>query len=144
LKIKIFISIVIAFVLLILTVCNKNGIDLIDADTVDENNREGSYMNVTPEKAKEIMDSETGYIILDVRQRNEYEAGHIKGAILIPDNEIEKRAETELTDKNQAILVYCRSGRRSAKAADLLAKLGYTNVINFGGILDWKYGTVRD
>lgn len=90
------------------------------------------------------MDSEEGYIILDVRTDVEFAEGHIPGAILIPDYEIKKRAEEILTDKDQLILVYCRSGRRSKNAASDLADLGYTNVKEFGGIIDWKYGTVTE
>ena len=96
-------------------------------------------MNITAEEAKEIMDSEEGYIILDVRTQEEYDQGHIPGAILIPNTEIEEKAEGVLTDKNQLILVYCRSGRRSKIAAEALAELGYTNIKEFGGIIDWPY-----
>ena len=96
-------------------------------------------MNITAEEAKHIMDTEEGYIILDVRAQDEYDAGHIPGAIVIPHTEIETRAEEELTDKDQQILVYCRSGRRSKLAADALLELGYTNIKEFGGILDWPY-----
>ena len=104
-----------------------------------ENDREAPYMNITAEKAKQIMDMEEGYIILDVRTQEEYDEGHIPGAILIPNTEIEDRAEDELTDKNQLILVYCRSGRRSKLAAEILVELGYTNIREFGGIIDWPY-----
>lgn len=96
-------------------------------------------MNITAEEAKEIMDSEEGYIILDVRTQEEYDAGHIPGAMLIPNTEIEARAEEELPDKDQLILVYCRSGRRSKLAAEILVALGYTNIKEFGGIIDWSY-----
>ena len=96
-------------------------------------------MNITAEEAKHIMDTEEGYIILDVRAQDEYDAGHIPGAIVIPHTEIESCAEEELTDKDQQILVYCRSGRRSKLAADALLELGYTNIKEFGGILDWPY-----
>ena len=104
-----------------------------------ENNQGAVYMNITAEEAKEIMDSEEGYIILDVRTREEYDEGHIPGAILIPNTEIEAKAEDVLTDKDQLILVYCRSGRRSKIAAEALAELGYTNIKEFGGIIDWPY-----
>ena len=104
-----------------------------------ENNQGAVYMNITAEEAKEIMDSEEGYIILDVRTREEYDQGHIPGAILIPNTAIEEKAEDVLTDKNQLILVYCRSGRRSKIAAEALVELGYTNIKEFGGIIDWPY-----
>ncbi len=96
-------------------------------------------MNITAAEAKKIMDSEVGYIILDVRTQEEYDESHIPGAILIPNTELEEKAEEELTDKNQLILVYCRSGRRSKMAAEILAELGYTNIREFGGIIDWPY-----
>ena len=96
-------------------------------------------MNITAQEAKQIMDTESAYIILDVREQDEYDAGHIPGAILIPYTQIEDRAEEELTDKDQLILVYCRSGRRSKIAAEALVELGYTNIKEFGGIIDWPY-----
>ena len=104
-----------------------------------ENNQGAVYVNITAEEAKRIMDSEEGYIILDVREQDEYDAGHISGAILIPYTQIEAKANEMLPDKDQLILVYCRSGRRSKIAAEALAELGYTNIKEFGGILDWPY-----
>ena len=104
-----------------------------------ETDREAVYMNITAEEAKAIMDSEKGYIILDVREQDEYAAGHIPGAILIPYTQIEEKANEMLPDKEQLILVYCRSGRRSKIAAEALAELGYTNIKEFGGIIDWPY-----
>ena len=87
------------------------------------------------------MDTEKGYVILDVRTEEEYNESHIPDAILIPDYEIMTKAEQVLTDKEQLILVYCRSGRRSKNASQALAELGYTNVKEFGGIIDWPYET---
>ena len=104
---------------------------------------EASYEQISGEEAKALMDSESGYIILDARTQEEYDLGHIPGAILIPYGEIADRAENELPDKNQLILVYCRSGRRSKIAAEELVKLGYTNVKEFGGIIDWKYAITK-
>ena len=98
------------------------------------------YKQISQAQAKEIMDTRSDYIILDVRTEKEFAAGHIKGAILIPDYEIRLRTEKELSDKDKTILVYCRSGRRSKLAARDLAELGYTDVLEFGGIIDWKYG----
>ena len=103
-----------------------------------------TYEQITPAEAKALMDSEEGYVILDVRTPEEFAAGHIAGAILIPDYEIREKAESILTDKDQLILVYCRSGRRSKNAANELAALGYTNIKEFGGINNWKYGTVTE
>ena len=97
------------------------------------------YVNITAEEAKEIMDTQQGYVILDVRTQAEYDQGHIPGAIVISYEEIEAKAESVLQDKSQLILVYCRSGRRSKIAAEVLVKLGYTNIKEFGGILDWPY-----
>ena len=96
-------------------------------------------MQITPQEAKEIMDTEDGYVILDVRSQSEYDEKHIPGAVLIPDTDITAKAEDVLKDKNQLILVYCRSGRRSKNASSDLAKMGYTNVKEFGGINDWPY-----
>ena len=104
-----------------------------------ENDREAMYVNITAEEAKTIMDTEEGYVILDTRTREEYDQGHIPGAIQISHDEITEKAEEVLTDKNQLILVYCRSGRRSKIAAEALVELGYTNIKEFGGIIDWPY-----
>lgn len=110
-----------------------------------ENTQETTdYLNISAQEAKKIMDGETGYVILDVRTEEEFAEGHIPGAILIPDYEIESKAEQILTDKNQLILVYCRSGRRSKIASEALVSLGYTNIREFGGIIDWPYETVSD
>lgn len=104
---------------------------------------ENVYMKISAEDAKEIMDTKD-FVLIDVREEDEYAQGHIEGAILIPYGEIEERAESELTDKEQTILIYCRSGRRSAIAAQSLAELGYTDVRDFGGIMDWPYDIVTD
>ena len=102
-----------------------------------------TYEQISGAEAKALMDSESGYIIIDARTQEEYDEGHIPRAILIPEYEIADRAETELPDKDQLILVYCRSGRRSKIAAEELVKLGYTNVKEFGGIIDWEYDIVK-
>ena len=114
-----------------LTACGQN----------KENGQGAVYVNITAEEAKQIMDSEEGYIILDVRTQEEYDQGHIPGAIVISHEKISEKAEEVLTDKDQLILVYCRSGRRSKIAAEALVELGYTNIKEFGGIIDWPYGT---
>ena len=100
------------------------------------------YQKITPQEAKTIIDNEKDYIILDVRRLDEYNGGHIPNAILIPNEEINEKAESVLLDKNQLILVYCRSGKRSKEAALKLINLGYTNVLDFGGIIDWPYEIV--
>ncbi|MBR5295727.1 MAG: rhodanese-like domain-containing protein [Clostridia bacterium] len=102
-----------------------------------------SYEQITPEQAKTIMDTKTDYVIIDARTTEEFSEGHIEGAILIPEYEIKLRAEKELPDKKQLILIYCRSGRRSKIASEELVKLGYTNVKEFGGIIDWPYEIVK-
>ena len=101
------------------------------------------YQQITQEEAKKIMDSGAPHIVLDVREQDEFDEGHIPNAILIPYTEIDAKAEGILTDKDAQILVYCRSGRRSKIAAESLANLGYTNVKEFGGIIDWKYEIVK-
>ena len=121
----------IALAVMLLTGCGQTA----------EKTKEAVYMNITPEEAKNIMDTQSGYIILDARTQEEYDEAHIPGAIVIPNTEIEARAESELTDKDQLILVYCRSGRRSKLAAEILVELGYTNIYEFGGIIDWPYET---
>ena len=98
-----------------------------------------NYTNISAEEAKEYIDNNSGFIILDVRSQEEYNEGHIPNAINIPDYEIEERANSELKDKNQVILVYCRSGYRSELSAKKLSQMGYIKIYNFGGIIDWLY-----
>lgn len=107
-------------------------------------NSPSTYVSISAAEAKALMENETGYIILDVRTEKEFAEGHIPGAILIPDYDIEECAEAMLPDKKQLILVYCRSGRRSKNAAAKLAEMGYSNVKEFGGIIDWSYGTTKE
>ncbi len=102
-----------------------------------------TYEQITAKEAKEIMDTEQDYIIIDARTEEEFAEGHIENAILIPEYEIASRAENELPDKAALILVYCRSGRRSKIASEALIKLGYTNVKEFGGIISWPYEIVK-
>ena len=106
---------------------------------IAEKGEKTMYEQITPGEAKKIMDSGEEYIILDTREQDEFDEGHIPGAILIPYTEIENKAEEMLPDKDKLILVYCRSGRRSKIASESLAKLGYTNVKEFGGIIDWTW-----
>ena len=103
-----------------------------------------TYQQITAQEAKQLMDTEQGYIIIDARTEEEFAEGHIAGAILIPEYEIAERAEAELPDKDALILVYCRSGRRSKIASEALVNLGYTNVKEFGGIIDWPYETTTE
>ena len=96
------------------------------------------YRQISMNEAVKMMKNEKNYIILDVRRPDEYAEGHIPGAINVPNEDIGTAEIPELPDKAQLILVYCRSGRRSKEASEKLVKLGYTNVVEFGGILDWK------
>ena len=99
--------------------------------------REVSYRQITMDEAIAMMEEEEGYIILDVRTAAEFDEKHIPGAINVPNEAIGTDAIPELPDKDQQILVYCRSGNRSKQASEKLIKLGYTNVVEFGGIIDW-------
>lgn len=98
-----------------------------------------AYKQITQQQAKEIMDSREDIVIIDARTDAEFAEGHISGAILIPEYEIKRKAEALIPDKDTLILVYCRSGRRSKIASQALAELGYTDVREFGGIIDWPY-----
>ena len=119
------------------------GADGPTAILVSEKGEKAMYQQITAEEAKKIMDSGEEHIILDTREQDEFDEGHIKGSILIPYTEIENKAEEMLPDKDAQILVYCRSGRRSKIASEALSKLGYTNVKEFGGIIDWPYEVVK-
>ena len=105
--------------------------------------RELAYKIISQEKAKEMMEENKDYVILDVRTDWEYNSGHIPGAINIPNEEIGHQEIEELPDKNQPILVYCRSGHRSKQASSKLAVLGYKNIYEFGGVITWEYGLVE-
>ena len=122
--------------------CSLNENNQEETTTATTTNSLG-YEQISGDEAKRIMDSEKDYIIIDARTDEEFNEGHIESAILIPEYEIGDRAENELPDKEQLILVYCRSGRRSKIAAQALADLGYINVKEFGGIIDWKYEIVK-
>ena len=102
------------------------------------NSQANTYRQISVDEAMTMMAQETGYIILDVRRPDEFAAGHILNAINVPNETIGTAEISELPDKNQLIMVSCRSGRRSKEASAKLVKLGYTNIVEFGGILDWK------
>ena len=106
------------------------------------NTQTNTYRQISMDEAVNMMAQETGYIILDVRRPDEFAAGHIPNAINVANETIGTAKIPELADKNQLIMVYCRSGRRSKEASEKLVKLGYTNIVEFGGILDWKGETV--
>ena len=120
---------------LILTGCGSSADDKTAGD-------KKTYRQVSPEEAAAMMEEETDYIILDVRTQEEYETAHIPGAICIPNETIGTEDIPELPDKDQLILVYCRSGNRSKQASEKLAKQGYTNIVEFGGINSWTGETV--
>ena len=99
--------------------------------------KNAGYRQVTTEEAVNIMQTEENYVILDVRTAQEFASGHIPGAVLLPNETIGTEDIPLLPDKDQLILVYCRSGNRSKQAAEKLAQLGYTNIVEFGGINSW-------
>lgn len=113
-------------VLLVLSGCGKS-----------ENDMKNTYEKISMSKGIKRMESDEGYILLDVRRADEFAAGHIPGAVNLPNEQIGKAEIPSLPDKNQTIYIYCRSGNRSKQAADKLLALGYTNLIEFGGILDY-------
>ncbi len=125
---------IIALICVLLFGCSDNNAD----KTV---NKPIEYVSISQEEAKKLIDNDSDKVILDVRTQEEFDEKHILNAVLIPDYEIGEKAESILTDKNQLILVYCRSGRRSKNASAVLAEMGYTNVKEFGGIIDWQYET---
>ena len=114
-----------------LTSCQSNSTDSL------------AYDQISPEEAKNLMETETDYVILDVRTAEEYAEGHIPNAVNLNHEDVPSKAEALLTDKEALILVYCRSGRRSKIAAEALVELGYTNVKEFGGIINWPYEIVK-
>ena len=120
---------------LILTGCGSSADDKTAGD-------KKTYRQVSPEEAAAMMEEETDYIILDVRTQEEYETAHIPGAICIPNETIGTEDIPELPDKEQLILVYCRSGNRSKQASEKLVNQGYTNIVEFGGINSWTGETV--
>ena len=120
--------------------CGKTG-QVLDGDGMV---REPSYAQISQDEARLMMKEDDGHVIVDVRRADEYAEGHIPGAILIPNEEIGTEEPEELPDKNQIILVYCRSGRRSKEASQKLANMGYVNVYEFGGIIDWTGDIVKD
>lgn len=145
---------IILTVLLLVSCKNNKGIDvgiiggadgptMIVVSSKEESKTVGEFKQITQAQAKEIMDTQTGYVIVDAREDYEFSEGHIQGAICMSYLRTQELAPSLLPDKDQLILVYCRSGRRSKIAAQALADIGYTNVLEFGGILDWPYGIVK-
>ena len=127
--------------LMLLTACNSESAANSIPNTTEETIL--NYQQITQDEAKQIMNDEENYIILDVRTQSEYDEGHIPNAICVPNETIGSDDIPELPDKEQLILVYCRSGRRSKEAAAKLADMGYTNIKEFGGIIDWTGDVVK-
>ena len=134
-------AIVVIYSVIMMVLAEDKGDEIVQENV--QENMTATYEQISQEEAKNIMDAESDFIILDVRTEEEFEEGHIENAILIPDYEIAAKAEEVLLDKTQLILVYCRSGNRSKGASQMLADLGYTNVKEFGGIIDWEYEIVK-
>lgn len=141
-KYKSIIYLVISIILLLLI----SGLLYIAIVKNISNNEEEIIMfkSILPEDAKKMIDSGEELIILDVRTKEEYDEGHIENSILIPLDELEEKVEESIQNKDIAILVYCRSGIRSAEAASLLFDMKYTKVYNLGGIINWPYGLIKD
>lgn len=130
----------------LLVACGPPAADSAAKDTTASSSTAASqiaeYRKISAEQAKEMMDANPDAIILDVRTQQEFDEKHIEGALLLPDFELEEKAAAILQNKDDLILIYCRSGNRSRTAANTLLALGYTNVYDFGGIIDWPYDTV--
>jgi len=114
----------------------------VTSGATDSSEEQDPVRVITAEEAKTMMDTLESYIIVDVREQSEYDAGHIEGAVLVPVGSVEELAPELLPDKDQVLLLYCRSGNRSAHAAAKLRNMGYTNIYDFGGIIDWTYEIV--
>ncbi|MBR0416774.1 MAG: rhodanese-like domain-containing protein [Firmicutes bacterium] len=106
-------------------------------EAAEEERPEAGFMQISQEEAKSMMEKDDGHVIVDVRRKDEYIEGHIPGAICIPNESITDEMPEKLPDLGQTILIYCRSGRRSKEAAAKLAAIGYTDIYEFGGIIDW-------
>ena len=123
--------------MLVMALCGYGG-------AASVSNGQAAYRHISSDKAQKLMETESGYIILDVRTQQEYEEGHIPKAICLPNESIGKEPPSLLPDKGQEIFVYCWSGRRSKEAAQKLADMCYTNIVEFGGIIDWHGEVVKD
>lgn len=133
---------IISLSLLAITACSSSNSKKDNSINHPSSEQTALLEKISAEDAMKMMENEENVLILDVRTEEEFSEGHIKDAVLIPDYEITEKAEELIKDKATTILVYCRSGRRSAIAAKSLSELGYTTVYDFGGIIDWPYETV--
>ena len=140
-KYFLIVGIVVAVIIIIAVVLIKK---FSKNNVIDGPGMVNSYTQISQDEAKEMMKKEDGHVIVDVRRQNEYDEGHIPGAILIPNESIGDEKPKELPDIDQTILIYCRSGRRSKQAAQKLFDMGYTHIYEFGGIIDWTGETVKD
>ena len=111
---------------------------LLTGCSIGSTGNSAPYHQIAQEEAKEMMTKNDGHVIVDVRRQDEYDEGHIPGAVLIPNESITDKQPEQLPDLNQVILIYCRSGRRSKEASQKLADMGYTNIYEFGGINTWN------
>jgi len=142
-KYKVFTQKILSYVLLILvlsiitTGCSQ-------PTEVQKEVGESMKIKIDAKTAKSMMETESDFIILDVRTQEEYNEGHIANAVLLPNDQIGDKASDVLPDKDQMILIYCRSGNRSGQALEKLAELGYTQLYDFGGIIDWPYEVVTE
>ena len=130
--------IIMAAFLLLLTACSS-GPQVMDGEDMVR-----SYTKISQDEAKAMMEQDDGHVIVDVRRPDEFAAGHIPGAICIPNENIGSEQPEELPDLHQVILIYCRSGNRSKQAAQKLFDMGYTNIYEFGGIIDWTGDVVTE
>lgn len=138
-KMKMYFVIPLILVLVLLSGCSMNKDQIMDGDGMVN-----SYRQISQSEAKTMMEADDGHVIVDVRRQDEYDEGHIQGAICIPNESIGDTQPAGLPDLNQVILVYCRSGRRSKEAAQKLFDMGYTRVYEFGGIIDWTGEVVKE
>lgn len=143
------VTVLLAAVLALTALCGctaKTDTTVTEATTATQTQTQsesGTYKQISSDEAAELMKTEKDFIILDVRRQDEFDSGHIPGAICVPNETIGTADIPELPDKSQLILVYCRSGRRSKEASQKLADMGYTNITEFGGIIDWKGEVVK-
>ena len=137
-KKHVIMPIILVLAMVLLVGCGMSG-QIMDGDGMVN-----SYRQISQDEAKTMMKADDGHVIVDVRRQDEYDDGHIPGAICIPNESIGETQPAELPDLNQVILVYCRSGRRSKEAAQKLFDMGYTGVYEFGGIIDWTGDVVKE
>jgi len=142
-KYKVFTQKILSYVLLIL-VLSMMATGCSQPVEVQDEAGETTKMKIDAKTAKSMMETESNYIILDVRTQEEYNEGHIPNSVLLPNDQIGDKATDVLPDKDQMILIYCRSGNRSGQALEKLAELGYTQIYDFGGIIDWPYEVVTE